>query len=74
MFYNGWTHDRYVGNVFSFAPNGGLIVCAVNEPGAMQDSIIAEWGGIYEKVEDAHAQFGANAWFILRFLKGNTRF
>lgn len=33
MFYNGWTHDHYVGNVFVFAPNGCIIACAVNAPG-----------------------------------------
>lgn len=50
MFYNGWTHDHYVGNVFVFAPNGRIIMCAVNAPGAFHDSTIAEWGGIYEKL------------------------
>lgn len=46
MFYNGWTHDHYVGNVFVFAPNGVIICCA---PGAMHDSTIAEWGKVYAK-------------------------
>lgn len=51
MFYNGWTHDHYVGNVFVFAPNGCIIACATNAPGAMHDSTIAEWGNIHSKLE-----------------------
>lgn len=42
MFYNGWNHDHYVSNVFVFAPNGGVIACSLNAPGAMQDSTVAE--------------------------------
>lgn len=44
-------HDHYVGNVFVFAPNGVVIACAINVPGAMHDSIIAEWCGIYGNLE-----------------------
>ena len=42
MFYNGWTHDHDVSNVFVFAPGGVVIKCAVNAPGAMHDSTMAE--------------------------------
>lgn len=45
MFYNGWTHDRYIRNVFIFEPNGVLIACAINSPGSMHEFIIAEWEG-----------------------------
>lgn len=48
MFYNGWTHDHYVGNLFVFAPSGIVIACAYNAPGSMHDSTIADWGRIYE--------------------------
>eukprot|EP00171_Calliarthron_tuberculosum_P002982 IDg2982t1 len=54
----GWTHDRYVGNVFVFAPDGCIISCATNAPGAMQDSTIAEWGNIYSKLEACYDAFG----------------
>ena len=37
MFYNRWTHDHYVSNVFVFAPSGVVIACAINAPGAMHD-------------------------------------
>lgn len=48
MFYNGWIHDHYVGNVFVLAPSGALIARAINIPGAMHDSQRAEWGAVYE--------------------------
>lgn len=32
-FYNGWTHDHYIGNVFIFSPNGVIIGGTTNAPG-----------------------------------------
>lgn len=58
MFYNVWTHDHYVGNVFVFAPSGFVIVCAFNTPGAMHESTIAEWGSIYSKLEHVYNKTG----------------
>lgn len=43
MFYDSWKHCHYVGNVFVFAPNSGIIASAINAPDAMNDSTIAEW-------------------------------
>ncbi len=40
-----------VGNVFVFDPNGVIIACALNAPGAMHDSSIAEWGSVYRKLQ-----------------------
>lgn len=51
LLYFGWTHDHYVGNVFVFAPSGLIIACALNAPGSMHDSVIADWSGIYMKLE-----------------------
>ena len=58
MFYNGWTHDHYVGKVFVFAPNGRVIACAVKAPGAFHDSTIAELGNIYGKLGDVFESTG----------------
>jgi hypothetical protein len=52
VFYNGWTHDHYVSCVFVFSPAGTIIACAVNAPGCMHDSQIAEWGNVYETAAD----------------------
>ena len=58
MFYNGWTHDHYVSNVFVFSPNGVVIACAINAPGAMHDSQIAELGGVYRKLKSVFEKCG----------------
>jgi len=50
VFYNGWQHGHFVNCVFVFAPNGTIIAGAVNAPGSLHDSTIADWGGIYEKL------------------------
>lgn len=48
MFYNRWTHDHYFSNILVFAPDGVVIICALNGPGAMHDSLIAEWRNVYK--------------------------
>lgn len=58
MFYNGWTHNHYVNNVFVFAPGGIAVSCFINSPGTMNDSSIVEWGNIYRKLEKAYLQNG----------------
>ncbi|PXF45044.1 hypothetical protein BWQ96_05185 [Gracilariopsis chorda] len=58
MFYNGWTHDHYVGNVFVFAPNGTIIACVPNAPGSMHDSVIADLGKLYNKFGAQYAEHG----------------
>ncbi|KAG9404771.1 hypothetical protein AC1031_004976 [Aphanomyces cochlioides] len=58
MFYNGWTHDHYVSNVLVFCPNGTVAAAAINAPGSMHDSQIAEWGGVYSKLYTMYKRFG----------------
>lgn len=58
MFYNNCTHDHYVGNVFVFSPNGVIICCALNAPGAIHDSTIAEWGKVYAKLQATFERSG----------------
>ena len=50
-FYNGWTHDHYIGNIFVFAPNGTVIAAVLNAPGSMHDSCIADFGFLYDKLQ-----------------------
>jgi hypothetical protein len=50
MFYNGWTHDHYVTNLFVFAPDGTIIAAVLNAPGSMHDSELATVGNIYNKL------------------------
>lgn len=74
MFYNGWTHDHYVRNVFVFAPNGVVICCSINAPGSMHDSVIAEWGGVYEKLDAHFRQHGGRCVVDSAFSKGHFPF
>ena len=52
-FYNGWTHDHYVGAVIVFCPDGTIPICCYNVPGSpVHDSMIAErMGNVYNKLE-----------------------
>lgn len=48
--YNGWKHDHYVGAVVVFCPDGTIPIVCYNVPGCVHDSLIAEWGSIYDKL------------------------
>ena len=58
VFYNGWTHGHYVGNVFVFAPDGRIVAMVVNAPGSFHDSTILEYGDLYEKLENLFDETG----------------
>ena len=32
-YYNGWTHDSYIGNLFVFSPDGCIALRIINAPG-----------------------------------------
>jgi hypothetical protein len=50
-FSNGRTHDHYVTSVFVFCPNGTIPIAFFNVPGTVDDSQIAHWGKIYNKLD-----------------------
>ena len=54
MFYNGWKADHYVTNVFVFVPDGTIPIAFFNVPGCVHDSQVADWGGIYDKLESVY--------------------
>ena len=58
-FYNGWKHNHFVTSVFCFCPDGTIPIAYMNLPGAMHDSTIAEWGGIYDKLAGLYETTGA---------------
>jgi hypothetical protein len=37
-FYNGWTHEHYVTNLFLFSPDGKIRCSYFNAPGVLHDS------------------------------------
>ena len=49
-FYNGWLHGHFITNVLVFAADGTIPACALNAPGCLHDSTIADYGGIYDKL------------------------
>jgi DDE superfamily endonuclease len=58
MFYNGWVHGHYVTNLFVFAADGRIIATVLNAPGSLHDSTLAQWGGIYNKLEQCFIETG----------------
>lgn len=74
MFYNGWTHDHYISNVFVFAPHAVVIACAINAPGSIHDSIVAEGGRVYEKLEEVLNRTGGTCVVDSAFSRGHYPF
>ncbi len=58
-FYNGWTHDHYVSNLFLFSPDGRIRGCYLNAPGTNHDSTLANASGMYDSLDRLHRQIGA---------------
>jgi DDE superfamily endonuclease len=59
MYYNGWKHDHFITNVLVFSVDGKMIATVMNAPGSLHDSTLAEWGGIYDKLEAVYDRTGA---------------
>ncbi len=57
-YYNGWTHNHYVTSVFCFCPDGTIPIASFNVPGSIHDSQVAEFGNIYNKLEDVYLLMG----------------
>lgn len=51
-FHNGWKNAHYVNSLFLFSADGKVRAVVFNVPGVVHDSTMAEWGGVYEKVEE----------------------
>ncbi len=58
-YYNGWTHDHYVTSVFCFCCDGTIPISSFNVPGSVHDSQVAEFGNIYNKLEEVYDLYGA---------------
>jgi len=57
-YYNSWTHGHYVSAVIVFCPDGTIPIVAYNCPGSVHDSMVAEWGGVYDKLEKVYDRYG----------------
>jgi DDE superfamily endonuclease len=58
MYYNGWVHGHFISNLFVFSIEGRIIACCLNIPGSVHDSTIANWSGIYNKLEQKYIETG----------------
>jgi DDE superfamily endonuclease len=74
MYYNGWQHDHFVSCVFVFSVDGRIIRCIVNAPGSLHDSTLAEWGGVYEVLQEVYERTGAKCCVDSAFATANNPF
>ncbi len=51
-YYNRWMHDHHVTSVFCFCPNGTIPITFFNVPQFVHDNQVAEFGRIYNTLED----------------------
>jgi hypothetical protein len=58
-YYNGWMHDHYVTLAFCFFPDGTIPITFVNVLRCVHDSHVAEFGQIYDTLEDVFWTMGA---------------
>jgi hypothetical protein len=57
-FFNGWTHDHYVSNLFLFSPDGKIRGCYKNAPGTFHDSTMANMSSIYDRIDNLYERMG----------------
>jgi DDE superfamily endonuclease len=71
-FYNGWTHDHYVSNLFLFSPDGKIRKYYLNAPGCWHDSTLANTSNVYNELDEIyHAHGGAQVVVDSAFSKDN---
>jgi hypothetical protein len=59
LFFNGWTHNHQVCNLFLFSPDGKIRACYINACRTMHNSTMASWSGIFKKLDDLYETTGA---------------
>jgi hypothetical protein len=74
MYYNGWKSSHFITNLFVFSCDGRCISAVLNAPGSLQDSTLAEWGGVYAKLEDVFARTGGKCCVDSAFSTVNNEF
>jgi hypothetical protein len=58
IFYNGWKSDHFVSTVLCFAPDGTIPAAFFHVPECTHDSTMADWGGLYDKLEQVYNETG----------------
>ena len=70
-FYNGWKHDHYVGAIIVFCPDGTIPIYCFNVPESVHDSLMAEWGSVYDKLGRVYACCGGKCTVDSAFSRKN---
>ena len=52
--YNVWTSNHNINNLFAVAPNGIIVTCVLDAPRLIQDSTVADFGGLYPLLTDVY--------------------
>lgn len=73
-FYNGWKCDHFVTSVLCFAPDGTIPAASFNLPGCSHDSTVADWGGLYTKLEDVYQTHGLKFVIDSAFSSANVEY
>jgi len=71
MFLNGWLHCHCITNLFICGPDGRIIACVLNAPGSIHNSALAEWGGIYDLLDENFARNGGKCIMDSAFASGH---
>mmetsp|Transcript_26532 Transcript_26532/g.41156 ORF Transcript_26532/g.41156 Transcript_26532/m.41156 type:complete len:394 (-) Transcript_26532:56-1237(-) len=71
-FYNSWKADTFVSNIFVFAPDGRIVICALNAPGVLHDSKLADYGGVYRKLNKLYERYSIKCVIDSAFCTANN--
>jgi DDE superfamily endonuclease len=74
MYYNGWKSAHFITNLFVFSADGICISAVVNAPGSLHDSTLAEWGGVYQELEEVYNRTGGKCCVDSAFSTANNAF
>ena len=74
MYYNGWKCSHFITNLFVFSVDGRCIISVTNAPGSVHDSTLAEWGGVYDALEDVYNRTGAKCCVDSAFTSSNNEY
>ena len=61
-------------SVLCFCPDGTIPIAYVNVPGSVHDSQVADYDGVYEKLEDVFLHTGAKCTLTLLLEQENKNF
>ena len=72
--YNVWTSNHNINNLFAVAPNGIIVTCVLDAPRLIQDSTVADFGGLYPLLTDVYDSNGGKAVMDSAFARADYDF